>query len=92
MEDLVYDGFGQLHSANRAGGVFLWRANGTLKEEYGTGTLLAPIGVALIPAAAPYCQNEILESGEQCDDGNFSPCDGCSAACITEFGCGDGSQ
>jgi cysteine-rich repeat protein len=90
--DLVFDGFGQLHGANRSGGVFLWNASGGLRKEYGTGSLLAPISVALRPASAPYCQNEILESGEQCDDGNFTPCDGCSAACVTEFGCGDGSR
>ncbi len=90
--DLVYDGFGQLHGSNRLGGAYLWNANGTLKKTYGAAAASAPISVALIKALAPYCQNEILESGEQCDDGNFTPCDGCSAACVTEFGCGDGSS
>lgn len=89
--DLVFDGFGQLHSPNRIGGVFLWNPGGTLKKEYGTASLLEPISVALIPASAPFCQNEIVESGESCDDGNATPCDGCSAACVVEFGCGDGS-
>jgi cysteine-rich repeat protein len=89
--DLVFDGFGQLHSPNRIGGVFLWNPDGTLKKEYGTGGLLSPISAALIPASPPFCQNEIVETGEGCDDGNADPCDGCSAACVTEFGCGDGS-
>ncbi|MDP3910008.1 MAG: hypothetical protein Q8Q14_06425 [Gemmatimonadales bacterium] len=91
VRDLVFDGFGQLHGSDRLGGAFLWNPNGTLKKTYGAASASAPLSVALIPAGAPYCQNEILEAGEQCDDGNFDPCDGCSAACITEFGCGDGS-
>jgi cysteine-rich repeat protein len=91
VRDLVFDGFGQLHGANRTGGVYLWGSDGTLRKEYGTASLLAPIALALIPAAGPYCQNEIVEAGEGCDDGNAEPCDGCSALCVLEFGCGDGS-
>jgi cysteine-rich repeat protein len=90
--ELFYDGFGQLHGTERLGGVLLWNANGTLKKTYGASAATAALGGALIPASAPYCQNEILESGEQCDDGNFTPCDGCTATCHTEFGCGDGSK
>ncbi len=91
VRDLVFDGFGQLHGANRTGGVMLWNPDGSFKKTYGTTSLFEPIAVALIPAAAPYCANEILEAGEECDDGNPDPCDGCSAACVLEFGCGDGS-
>lgn len=91
VRDLVFDGFGQLHGADREGGVVLWNPDGSPKETYGTASLFEPIGVALIPAAAPFCPNEILEAGEGCDDGNADPCDGCSPACALESGCGDGS-
>jgi cysteine-rich repeat protein len=91
VRDLVFDGFGQLHGADRTGGVVLWNPDGSFKKAYGTASLLEPIAVALIPAAGPFCPNEILEAGEGCDDGNAAPCDGCSAACGVEFGCGDGS-
>jgi cysteine-rich repeat protein len=91
VRELVFDGFGQLHGANRTGGVILWNPGGSFKKEYGIASLLEPIAVALIPAAAPFCGNEILEAGEGCDDGNTEPCDGCSPACVVEFGCGDGS-
>ena len=36
----------------------------------------------------PVCGNGTLEAGEQCDDGNTVPNDGCSATCTLE--CGDG--
>lgn len=41
------------------------------------------------------CGNGIIETGEQCDDGNTVTGDGCSAVCISEFEesdpiCGDG--
>jgi cysteine-rich repeat protein len=91
VRDLVFDGFGQLHGANRLGDVTLWNPDGSFKKSYGAASLIAPISLALIPASAPLCQNEILEAGEECDDGNADPCDGCSAACELEFGCGDGS-
>lgn len=32
----------------------------------------------------PICGNEIIEEGEQCDDGNIQDGDGCSASCQTE--------
>jgi cysteine-rich repeat protein len=37
----------------------------------------------------PECGNNVLETGEQCDDGNRTPCDGCSPTCEVER-CGDG--
>jgi cysteine-rich repeat protein len=35
-------------------------------------------------AAAPVCGNDVLEVGEQCDDGNNEPGDGCSSTCFKE--------
>ncbi len=37
------------------------------------------------------CGDDVLQLGEQCDDGNSEDCDGCSATCVVEDGCGDGS-
>ncbi len=37
----------------------------------------------------PSCGNGILDPNEQCDDGNNTSGDGCSAVCIDEY-CGDG--
>ncbi|MEZ4410988.1 MAG: nidogen-like domain-containing protein, partial [Polyangiales bacterium] len=34
------------------------------------------------------CGNSVRESGEECDDGNTTPGDGCSASCRTELGPG----
>jgi cysteine-rich repeat protein len=36
------------------------------------------------PAPSFYCGNGVLESGEQCDDGNLSDWDGCTSNCVTE--------
>jgi len=36
----------------------------------------------------PECGNGILDSGEECDDGNTEDCDGCSSECLIEY-CGD---
>jgi len=47
-------------------------------------SLLPPCGT---PPAR--CGNGVVEDGEECDDGNTAPCDGCSASCTTE-GCGNG--
>jgi len=37
-----------------------------------------------IPSAAPVCGNGVIESGEQCDDGNTINGDGCSSTCQIE--------
>jgi cysteine-rich repeat protein len=37
----------------------------------------------------PVCGNDILEPGEECDDGNTFDFDGCSSLCLDEY-CGDG--
>lgn len=33
----------------------------------------------------PLCGNGVLEPGEECDDGNITPFDGCSNQCVKEF-------
>src|SRR3989344_2092134 len=38
---------------------------------------------------APVCGNSVVESGEQCDDGNVVSGDGCSSTCQTEVAGGD---
>lgn len=37
------------------------------------------------PVSGPVCGNHILESGEQCDDGNIVNGDGCSSTCQDEI-------
>ncbi len=47
----------------------------------------------LIPCGGnprPGCGNGTTDPGETCDDGNATPCDGCSASCQVE-GCGNGT-
>ncbi len=39
--------------------------------------------------SCPDCGNTVVDSGEECDDGNNISGDGCTAACLDEF-CGDG--
>ena len=42
-------------------------------------------------ARATGCGNGVVTAGEECDDGNRRPCDGCSRTCQIETGfCGDG--
>ncbi|HJQ84235.1 MAG TPA: hypothetical protein VKA21_09180 [Candidatus Binatia bacterium] len=47
---------------------------------------LLPCGGVLPPG----CGNRQLDPGEDCDDGNTTACDGCSATCLRE-GCGNGT-
>jgi cysteine-rich repeat protein len=39
-----------------------------------------------------HCGDDVLDTGEVCDDGNATSCDGCSDLCVAEPGlvCGDG--
>lgn len=37
------------------------------------------------------CGNTVLEGGEECDDGNTAPGDGCDGDCAREAYCGDGN-
>lgn len=39
--------------------------------------------------AAAICGNGVTDAGEQCDDGNTTSGDGCSATCTIEAACGD---
>ena len=36
------------------------------------------------------CGDDIINNGEECDDGNTEALDGCSEICVTEY-CGDGT-
>lgn len=52
-----------------------WETNGLPSEIIEIGPL---------QDAQPVCGNEILEEGEQCDDGNSANNDGCSSVCVLE--------
>src|SRR4029078_9025814 len=45
-----------------------------------------------LPPPGAACGNGSLEIGEECDDGDAFDCDGCSADCRIEAGCGDGAR
>src|SRR5579871_292350 len=60
-----------------------------------TGSVTPPPQASVNGALAPchqlaVCGNGLLEPGEQCDDGNNVPCDGCSPTCTVER-CGNGT-
>jgi len=42
-----------------------------------------------VALASPLCGNGLPDPGEQCDDGNHTPCDGCAEDCRREA-CGNG--
>ena len=73
-------------------------AGTTCKVLPGPGGLLCKTGADCsssplppLVAAASVCGNGILESPEECDDGNRRSSDGCSESCLLEIGiCGDG--
>jgi len=46
---------------------------------------IVPSGELLVSGDGSVCGNSIVESGEQCDDGNLIDGDGCSSSCIFEF-------
>jgi cysteine-rich repeat protein len=54
-------------------------------DGYSSESGVFELQVSVIP---PGCGNGHLELNEQCDDGNQSPNDGCSATCLFEGGCG----
>lgn len=45
----------------------------------------------LVNELCAQCGDRVLDSGEQCDDGNTLAGDGCSNICMTENLCGDGT-
>jgi cysteine-rich repeat protein len=50
------------------------------------GILMLLLLGAAVDQALAGCGNELLETGESCDDGNTAAGDGCSAACTIECG------
>jgi cysteine-rich repeat protein len=46
------------------------------------------ISVSGLPGFCGFCPDTVIQSGEQCDDGNTTPGDGCSATCQDEV-CGN---
>jgi cysteine-rich repeat protein len=52
-------------------------------ERYGNSATV-PFYVLKLKVAAPGCGDGILQTGEQCDDGNTTSGDGCSATCQFE--------
>jgi cysteine-rich repeat protein len=52
-------------------------------ERYGNNAAQAQY-VVTIKVSAPGCGDGVLQSGEQCDDGNLTPGDGCSPTCQAE--------
>ncbi|MDL1870871.1 DUF11 domain-containing protein, partial [Deltaproteobacteria bacterium PRO3] len=48
--------------------------------------------VSSVNGVQSVCGDGLVEAGEQCDDGNTTPGDGCSATCQYESVCGDGLQ
>ncbi len=57
-----------------------------VKEGLGRGKF---VKIELPPKTA-VCGNGVVESGEECDDGNADDCDACSTKCTLVAGCGDG--
>lgn len=62
---------------------------GILMKHYDLRLLLvalAGLTVLATPAAALVCGDSEPDAGEECDDGNTTPGDGCSATCTVEAG------
>ncbi len=45
----------------------------------------------IVPDTGVVCGNNLVETGEECDDGNTTPGDGCDENCQFEGVCGDGN-
>ena len=52
-------------------------------EDYGSNDVIDSY-VLLVHVAAPGCGDGLIQVGEQCDDGNVAPGDGCSGTCLFE--------
>ena len=56
--------------------------------DYGSGAETDTINYLAFmhPSTSPVCGNNLVESGETCDDGDTTPGDGCNASCQEESG------
>jgi cysteine-rich repeat protein len=68
-------------------------AAGSEKKDDATGWLVVsdatvPMVEAGCPALSGVCGNDLVEAGEECDDGNFVETDGCTSGCTI---CGNGT-
>ncbi|MBZ5695507.1 MAG: DUF4215 domain-containing protein [Acidobacteriia bacterium] len=54
----------------------------------GVGGARCDIGAYELGATLPRCGNGVVDAGEECDDGNLNPRDGCTNACTL---CGNGA-
>ncbi|PJA08335.1 hypothetical protein COX69_02565, partial [Candidatus Falkowbacteria bacterium CG_4_10_14_0_2_um_filter_48_10] len=72
--------------------IILEFVDGSVSDSY--GTFVDNVSLEILSCqSGPVCGNEIIESGETCDDGNTNSGDGCSAACQLEQNggvCGNG--
>jgi cysteine-rich repeat protein len=60
-----------------------WKTTQTWRAD---GSVAAAVGAPSSPALAETCGNSLLDSGEECDDGNADSGDGCSELCLIEEG------
>jgi cysteine-rich repeat protein len=65
----------------------------TLRRLPFLAALITILGIGGCGGEDPVCGDGTIDTGEQCDDGNTTPDDGCSASCKNEGSgsCGDGS-
>lgn len=65
--------------------VFVILGLGVWQTAHGdTSSTSATITATVTTPSSPVCGNGVRDAGEQCDDGNTTNNDGCSAVCVTE--------
>jgi cysteine-rich repeat protein len=77
---------GPIQSGDGGNGAACNPADGGAWEGFYLETVTCPGG-----SSGPVCGNGVVESGEQCDDGNAVNTDACSNACVSAT-CSDGAQ